>query len=123
MIFPGATSQVEQAYAAADALLLPTPYDAFAMVVTEAMACGLPVVVSREAGACELITDQVNGLVLNDATSVEELAGHMRFLESDRESAAALGSAARSTVEALSWDEVAGRTIRVYEDVLRGTPG
>jgi UDP-glucose:(heptosyl)LPS alpha-1,3-glucosyltransferase len=119
VIFAGATSQVEHAYAAADALLLPTPYDAFAMVVTEAMACGLPVVVSREAGACELIAHRVNGLVLNDATSVEELAGHMYFLESDPGSAAALGSAARSKVEALSWDEVAGRTIRVYEDLLR----
>ena len=123
VIFSGATSQVEHAYAAADALLLPTPYDAFAMVVTEAMACGLPVVVSREAGACELIAHRVNGLVLSDATSVEELAGHMSFLESDPGSAAALGSAARSKVEALSWDEVAGRTIRVYEDVLRGARG
>jgi UDP-glucose:(heptosyl)LPS alpha-1,3-glucosyltransferase len=123
VIFPGATSQVERAYAAADALLLPTPYDAFAMVVTEAMACGLPVVVSREAGACELITDQVNGLVLNDATSVEELAGHMRFLESDPGRAASLGAAARSSVETLSWDEIAGRTMCVYEDVLRGSRG
>jgi glycosyltransferase involved in cell wall biosynthesis len=43
----------------------------------------------------------------------------MYFLESDPGSAAALGSAARSKVEALSWDEVAGRTIRVYEDLLR----
>src|SRR5439155_18617893 len=49
--FLRATNQVEKAYAAADAFLHPSPYDAFGMVVSEAMACGLPVVVSREAGA------------------------------------------------------------------------
>jgi UDP-glucose:(heptosyl)LPS alpha-1,3-glucosyltransferase len=98
VVFAGATNQVEQAYAAADALLLPTPYDAFGMVVTEAMACGLPVVVSREAGACELIRHGVNGLVLDDATSVEELAAHMRLLDSDRERAASLGAAACETL-------------------------
>ncbi len=30
-------------YAAADTFVFPTPYDAFGMVITEAMACGLPV--------------------------------------------------------------------------------
>ena len=123
VLFAGATNEVEQAYAAADVLLLPTPYDAFGMVVTEAMACGLPVVVSREAGVCELIRHGENGLALNDATSVEELAGHMRMLDSDRGRAASLGMAARSSVEGLSWDRAAKRTMRVYEGLLRGRAG
>ena len=41
VLFPGATRQVEKFYAAADAFLLPTHYDSFAMVVTEAMAAAL----------------------------------------------------------------------------------
>jgi len=117
--FLGATDHVERIYSAADALLLPTPYDAFAMVVSEAMACGLPVVVSREAGASELIEHGVNGLLLEDVSSVSELAAHMHSLAESRPFAARLGCAARRTVESMSWDVVARQTMRVYEQALR----
>ncbi len=43
--------QIERYYAAADAFVFPTPYDAFGMVLTEAMAGGLPVVTTSRAGA------------------------------------------------------------------------
>ncbi len=119
VLFAGPTDRVERFYAAADALVLPTPYDAFAMVVSEAMACGLPVIVSREAGASELIQHGTNGLVLEDVTTVPELAGHMRSLARDPDWAAALGRAARTSVEPMSWDAIAKTTMRVYEQVLR----
>jgi UDP-glucose:(heptosyl)LPS alpha-1,3-glucosyltransferase len=117
VIFAGHTRQVERAYAAGDAFLLPTPYDSFAMVVSEAMACGLPVVVSREAGVAELIRHGENGLLLEDVTSPAELALHMRSLQ-DRVWAEALGRAGRKTVEPLSWDAVAAQTMAVYQEVL-----
>jgi UDP-glucose:(heptosyl)LPS alpha-1,3-glucosyltransferase len=111
------TNRVDQFYGAADGLLLPSPYDAFAMVVTEAMACGLPVVVSREAGASELIDHGKNGLLLNDAADDLELAEHMSALQNEPDLAARLGKAARLTAEGLSWDTVAAETMRVYEEV------
>jgi UDP-glucose:(heptosyl)LPS alpha-1,3-glucosyltransferase len=117
VLFLGATNQVERIYAAADALLLPTPYDAFAMVISEAMACGLPVIVSREAGAAELIQHKMNGLLLDDMTNVAELARYMQSLLQDQQWAAKLGSAARKSIEAMSWEAVAARTLRVYEEV------
>ena len=116
--FLGPTNEVHKVYAAADALLLPSPYDAFAMVVSEAMACGLPVVVSREAGASELIQPGENGLILEDAASDAELAEHMQSLSEDPDWAAKLGCAARKSVESLSWDAIAAETMRVYEEVL-----
>lgn len=116
--FLGPTSQVESIYAAADALVLPTPYDAFAMVVSEAMASGLPVIVSREAGVSEIIQHEVNGLLLEDVTSVAELAGHMRSLLGDPGRAAEMGRVARRTVELMSWDIVARRTMQVYQTLL-----
>jgi UDP-glucose:(heptosyl)LPS alpha-1,3-glucosyltransferase len=118
-LFLPPTNRVERIYAAADALLLPTPYDAFAMVVSEAMACGLPVVVSREAGASELIEHGVNGLLLENAASVPELAAHLRSLAQSRSFGARLGSAARRTVESRSWDVVASQTMQVYQQALR----
>lgn len=119
VIFRQHTESVERAFGAADALLLPTPYDSFAMVVSEAMACGLPVVVSQEAGVVELIEHGRNGLILRDFTSTAELTRHMRALSGDRPMAAALGRAARKTVETMTWDAVAEQTMQVYQDLLR----
>ena len=116
------SDRVESFYAAADALLLPTPYDSFGMVVTEAMASGLPVVVSREAGASELIQHGVNGLLLGDVTDQAELAGWMESLEQDRDMAVRLGCEGRRTVERLSWDAVARETMQVYEDLVARQP-
>jgi len=112
------TSSVEQFYGMADALLLPSPYDAFAMVVTEAMACALPVIVSREAGASELINHGENGFVLQNPGDDAELAGYMRRIQADPGYAARVGRAARKTVEQLSWDAVAEQTMHIYEEAL-----
>ena len=100
------TNSIETFYAAADVLLLPTPYDAFGMVVLEAMAAGLPVVVSKNAGASELIEHGVNGFVFaNDA----ELPALMK-----QAAASNVGEAARATALQHSWDRVAAETLAVY---------
>jgi len=117
VIFAGTSRQVENYYAAADAFVLPSHYDSFGMVVTEAMASALPVIVSREAGASELIRHGMNGLVLNDFRSVDELAGCMRAVADDPAFASRLGLAARTTAEQYSWDVVAERTMNVYHQV------
>ncbi len=117
--FPGFTERVERMYAAADALLLPSPYDSFGMVVTEAMAMGLPVVVSREAGVSEIITNGGNGLLLDDLKSETELANCMGSLQRNSVWADLLGKAGSRTVQCLTWDSVADQTMAVYEGLLR----
>ncbi len=118
--FLGPTNAVEEVFGAADAFLLPTPYDTFALVCTEAMACALPVVVSREAGAAELIRHGENGLVLDDVTNAEQLAEYMNSLMRDPKWAQDLGSSARRTVQTMTWDSVAQQTMRVYEELVHG---
>jgi glycosyltransferase involved in cell wall biosynthesis len=52
-------------YALAEILVLPTYADTWGLVVNEAMACGLPVILSRAAGcATELVRDNWNGLLV-----------------------------------------------------------
>jgi UDP-glucose:(heptosyl)LPS alpha-1,3-glucosyltransferase len=119
----GTIAQVQKYYAAADALLLPTHYDAFGMVVTEAMASALPVIVSRQAGAAELIAQGENGLLLEDFADSEELAQKMRILIDDRAFALRLGNAARRTVEHYSWDAVAEQTMQLYRLVSGAKEG
>ncbi len=59
-----ATNEIEKAFAAADIFLFPTIYEPYGMVISEAMASGVCVVTSKQAGAAELITDGVDGVTL-----------------------------------------------------------
>ena len=64
--------QIKQHYLNSDIFILPTMEDLFALVVTEAMAFGLPVMTSIYAGAAELIRQGENGWVFDskDASSI-----------------------------------------------------
>jgi len=104
--FRPSTDTIEDYYAGADVLLLPTPYDAFGMVVLEAMAAGLPLVVSRNAGASELIEHGVNGFVLQDSQHLSALM--QQAVQST------VGAVARQTALEHSWDRVAAETLAVY---------
>lgn len=111
-----ATNAVQRYYGAADAFVLPTPYDAFGMVITEAMACGLPVITTPMAGAAELITDGVHGTLISSATNIERLAEAMRSLAEDGALRLRMGEAAAALMQQQTWDRVAERTLAVYYD-------
>ncbi len=74
--FLGALGSVDVAYQAADCLAHPTLEDTFAMVVLEAQAHGLPVVVSsaRTCGIAALLQDGQDALVLDDPRDANALA-------------------------------------------------
>ncbi len=63
-VYAGSTSSPEEYYAAADALLHPTYYDACANVVLEALASGLPVVSSDRNGSAEIMERGKQGYIL-----------------------------------------------------------
>jgi glycosyltransferase involved in cell wall biosynthesis len=113
--FHPSVREIQRYYAAADFFLFPSPYDAFGMVVSEAMASALPVITSRQAGASELIRHGHDGFVVEEAIDVDAFATHLRRLASDRGLRAAVGLAARTTAERHTWDDVARETMRIYE--------
>ena len=106
------------AYQAADAFVYPSGYDAFGLVVAEAMASGLPVVIGRSIGAAEWIVPEVNGL-LCDPAQPNTLNDSLRWLLSDPQRARTVGQAARATVEQHGWDVCATETAAVYERVAK----
>ena len=74
--------QLAAYYALAETLILPTYTDTWGLVVNEAMACGLPVILSRAAGcAADLVRENWNGLLVSpkDVSSLrlamKEIAG------------------------------------------------
>jgi UDP-glucose:(heptosyl)LPS alpha-1,3-glucosyltransferase len=118
--FVAGTEHVERYYAAADLFLFPTYYDTFGLVLTEAMASGLPVVTSRAAGAAELVTHGESGWLTDEPWDVESIAARIRALSADGALRGKIGAAARAAVEQLAWDRVAEQTMAVYREVLAG---
>jgi glycosyltransferase involved in cell wall biosynthesis len=101
---------------AADVLVLPSAYEANALVLLEALACGLPVVATRVGFAPDLVEDGVNGyLVARDAASVGA-----RLDDLDGGRAGAMRTRARATAERYSWPEIARRYLELVESLDTG---
>ncbi|MFH1144235.1 MAG: glycosyltransferase family 4 protein [Candidatus Eisenbacteria bacterium] len=117
--FVGDAPDIERWYAAADLMVFPTAYDAFGLVITEAMASGLPVVTSRDAGAAELISDGEDGLLLSDPSDVDAVTASMRRLVEDAGLRERIGRRGRERAEMHSWDRACAMTLDLYKIVAR----
>jgi len=95
-------SRVCEAYAAADALVLPSDAgEVWGLVVNEAMACGLPCIVSDLVGCRpDLVIEGVTGFSY-PCGDVEALASRMRVLAGDPALRAKMGAAARGRVSGI----------------------
>jgi UDP-glucose:(heptosyl)LPS alpha-1,3-glucosyltransferase len=108
----GQTSHVNECFGMADAFALPTIYEAWGMVVIEALACGLPVLTSRTAGASVAIDPGVNGYLLSSPEEPEAVVEGLRKL---RRGLHATPTAIERTVESYAW----GRLLSQYAAILR----
>lgn len=61
--FLGYVNNIQELYAACDYLIHPSKFDGFGQIVSEALQCGMPVIISENTGAKEIITDSV-GIVV-----------------------------------------------------------
>jgi glycosyltransferase involved in cell wall biosynthesis len=112
-------TDVEFYYAAADAYTGPSLEDTFALPPAEAMACGLPVIVSAENGTVEIITDEIDGMILKDATDARSLAALIRRLFEDAEFRTRLGRKASETARQFSWERNGKDLAQIFEKVLQ----
>ena len=93
--------QLPAIYGAVDLLVLPSEYDAFGLVINEAMLCGCPVVASDRVGAVrDLIEIGRTGFVYR-CGDVSELASLLRRLSTHDPPLSELGRAARARMQ--SW--------------------
>ncbi|MGE4319089.1 MAG: glycosyltransferase family 4 protein [Deferribacterales bacterium] len=75
--FLGKVTEMDKFYADTDIFCLPTYFDTFGNVVSEALAMGVPCCVSKYAGSSELIKEGVNGSVIHDITP-EKIASSLK---------------------------------------------
>jgi glycosyltransferase involved in cell wall biosynthesis len=108
-------ADVEFYYAAADAYVGPSLEDAFAQPPAEAMACGLPVITSRNNGGSEIISHGVDGLILEQPTDAEALAQLLRALIGDPDLRRRLGENAARTAQQYTWEHNAAEMKALFE--------
>ena len=116
VFFLGAMKDVSDAYRAADCLAHPTLEDTFAMVVLEAMAHGVPVVVSNASycGISGLLSDGVQALILNNPRDSSDLANGIQKTLFDDALKKALVAAGVSFVGAYLWSKIAAQQEKIY---------
>lgn len=115
VIFTGGISQVERYYAASDVFVMPTLYEPFGLVFAEAMACGLPVVASKQSGAADWIDSGVNGFVV-DACDTLAICESIRSAISDP----TIGLQGRKTVEVRGTQDTGAQYNAIYQQLLAG---
>jgi glycosyltransferase involved in cell wall biosynthesis len=93
--------QLVRVYRNVDCLLVPSRFDSFAMVVAEAMACGVPAIVSNRVGAKELISDGRNGFIISAADTLA-LTNRMRWCLENPGPVRSMSSLARAAAERYS---------------------
>jgi len=107
-------NELQSLYASASVFVLPSISDGSAMVVYEAMACGLPAVVTAHTGS--VIRDGTDGFVIPIRDS-EALAGKLEFLYRNPEVRQEMGRAAAAWVREFTWEKYSERLVSLYFDL------
>lgn len=117
-------SRVEEFYRAADIFLFPSYREPGGNVVFEAMAHGLPLIVS-DIGGPGAVVDDSSGIRLHPESPEQyaaEIAAALTRLVRERETRLALGAGARRRVAEIAlWDNKVTRLEEIFANVLAGT--
>jgi glycosyltransferase involved in cell wall biosynthesis len=112
-------TDIEFYYAAADAYAGPSLQDSYGIPPAEAMACGLPVIVSAAAGVSEIVTNGEDGMILDDPMDASKLASMIQCLYNDKQFRDQLGAKAAETALKYTWGRNARELTLIFDEVLR----
>jgi glycosyltransferase involved in cell wall biosynthesis len=121
VLFPGWLDQADlpAIYGASDLFLYPSNQEAFPIPITEAMACGTPIVTSRANGLEELAE---GAALLVDPRDPEAIAEKALQVLRDGAVAERLRQAGLARSRIFSWDACARNTLAIVEQAARRAP-
>lgn len=105
---------LSEAYANMDLFVFPSHTDTFGNVVLEALASGVPAVVTPDGGPKTIVHDGETGRIVPDAEFATAVSGILR----NPSKHAAMREAARAYALTASWDSVFEGVYRAYESIL-----
>lgn len=116
VLFPGfiPLSDLPYLYRSARLFVYPSLYEGFGLPPLEAMACGTPVIASKESSLPEVVGEAGH---LVDPYDPEALAGALRKLANDQEGRDLLRRRGLARAKAFSWRRTAAETLLAYEAV------
>jgi len=115
---PVSAERLAVEYTKADIFCLPSVEEGFGLVVPQAMASGLPVIVSGAVGASDLITPGEQGMIVPPMDD-SALAGALRNLVEDKSLRHQMGASAVKRVQAgCSWDDYVSRAVAGYQTLF-----
>lgn len=115
--FLGYRSDVPNLLQAADVFVLPSRFEAMPIALLEAMAAGLPSVVTDVGENAHLVESGLTGIVA-PPTNVPDLARALRELLTSAELRQRMGQAARRKAQAYGDEHMAEQTYAVYDSLL-----
>jgi UDP-glucose:(heptosyl)LPS alpha-1,3-glucosyltransferase len=119
VVFAGVADRetLDKMYLAADMFSILSQFDTFSMTTLEAMAASLPVMISGNVGAKDLVKEGVNGFIVEDVDDAEQIADRIEKMLDDPLHARMAGEAYK-TASALTWEDTAGKIEEMYEEIL-----
>lgn len=120
--YPNNKEDLLNLFAIADAFVMPSRYEPFGLMGLEAMACGVPVIVSSNCGIAERIHHEQDGLLI-DIESPDKSA-HVLFrditrLAEDEELRISLSLNARKIASSFEMNTIADQLIEIYDTVIK----
>lgn len=116
--FLGFRDDVPSLLRSSDVFALPSRYEAMPIVLLEAMAAGLPSVVTDVGDNAELVEDGVSGITV-PPENPEALAEALKRLLLDPALRSTMGKKAKSRVQHYTIERMVARTQEVYDEVLK----
>ena len=109
--------QLNTYYASADVFVFPSLAEGLALVQLEAMACGLPIISTANAGAEDIIEEGVNGFLI-PIRDTEALKEKIQYLYTHPDEKRKISKAARITAEKFTWKRYQDNLL----DVIKSFP-
>ena len=119
VIFAGVHKKnLEKIYLASDIFMMLSRFDTFGMTVLEAMAASLPVLISSNVGAKDLVREGINGFVIENTGDADQISNKIGFMLNE-ENRRRMAKAAYNTALTNTWELTAKKVELIYEELFK----